>query len=176
MIGATIAATSVLGLWALDAVHTAMNYKLSDWIFFPIFFGVVIIYPVSCMVVFYERVARLRVAICFALGFGLGWYMTMEVTQAIEFGIWKGFRLAERTPVKLLLRQVERVFVEVGISLAAGLIVWSLCRFFRGRVLVRDGTLCEECGYNLTGNVSGICPECGTKLSKAVQGEGAPNG
>jgi hypothetical protein len=23
---------------------------------------------------------------------------------------------------------------------------------------------CRECGYNLTGNVSGICPECGTPL------------
>ena len=22
--------------------------------------------------------------------------------------------------------------------------------------------LCPNCGYNLTGNVSGICPECGT--------------
>jgi hypothetical protein len=21
---------------------------------------------------------------------------------------------------------------------------------------------CQECGYNLTGNASGICPECGT--------------
>ena len=21
--------------------------------------------------------------------------------------------------------------------------------------------LCKECGYNLTGNTSGICPECG---------------
>lgn len=24
--------------------------------------------------------------------------------------------------------------------------------------------LCEKCGYNLTGNISGICPECGTKV------------
>jgi len=23
---------------------------------------------------------------------------------------------------------------------------------------------CAQCGYNLTGNVSGICPECGTKI------------
>jgi hypothetical protein len=22
---------------------------------------------------------------------------------------------------------------------------------------------CDKCGYNLTGNVSGFCPECGTK-------------
>jgi len=24
--------------------------------------------------------------------------------------------------------------------------------------------LCVECGYNLTGNVSGICPECGERI------------
>jgi hypothetical protein len=24
---------------------------------------------------------------------------------------------------------------------------------------------CQKCGYNLTGNVSGICPECGQKLN-----------
>ena len=24
--------------------------------------------------------------------------------------------------------------------------------------------LCRHCGYNLTGNVSGICPECGTPM------------
>ena len=23
---------------------------------------------------------------------------------------------------------------------------------------------CRKCGYNLTGNVSGICPECGTPI------------
>src|SRR5262245_38932526 len=23
---------------------------------------------------------------------------------------------------------------------------------------------CHECTYNLTGNVSGVCPECGTKI------------
>ncbi len=26
---------------------------------------------------------------------------------------------------------------------------------------------CGQCGYDLTGNVSGVCPECGTKLNKS---------
>jgi hypothetical protein len=25
---------------------------------------------------------------------------------------------------------------------------------------------CSACGYNLTGNVSGVCPECGTKIAR----------
>ena len=28
----------------------------------------------------------------------------------------------------------------------------------------RPTNLCAECGYNLTGNVSGRCPECGTSI------------
>jgi len=56
-------------------------------------------------------------------------------------------------------------------------VVWTIAQFLllvlrisnrvaaivkRGR-RVRRG-LCGACGYNLTGNVSGICPECGTMI------------
>jgi hypothetical protein len=27
---------------------------------------------------------------------------------------------------------------------------------------------CRRCGYNLTGNVSGRCPECGTRLTECT--------
>ena len=30
---------------------------------------------------------------------------------------------------------------------------------------------CQECDYDLTGNVSGVCPECGTKIELGVEGE-----
>ena len=25
---------------------------------------------------------------------------------------------------------------------------------------------CQKCGYDLTGNVSGVCPECGTEVAR----------
>ena len=28
---------------------------------------------------------------------------------------------------------------------------------------------CQQCGYNLTGNVSGRCPECGTAVGPNAQ-------
>jgi hypothetical protein len=28
-----------------------------------------------------------------------------------------------------------------------------------------DGRFCATCGYNLTGNLSGVCPECGTPVT-----------
>ncbi len=39
-----------------------------------------------------------------------------------------------------------------------------LCRRIRGR-LSSDPSLCSQCGYNLTGNQSGTCPECGTTIA-----------
>jgi hypothetical protein len=45
-------------------------------------------------------------------------------------------------------------------------IVWSLNRratFLLREHLVRIGqAICVPCGYDLTGNVSGVCPECGS--------------
>jgi hypothetical protein len=38
-------------------------------------------------------------------------------------------------------------------------------RIRRRRAAVRSGR-CRACGYNLFGNVSGICPECGTPVRK----------
>jgi len=36
----------------------------------------------------------------------------------------------------------------------------------RWRAAVSDGRTCSECGYDLTGNVSGTCPECGQPVSQ----------
>lgn len=33
---------------------------------------------------------------------------------------------------------------------------------------------CRKCSYNLTGNISGLCPECGTPVSQAKSGAVAP--
>ena len=42
--------------------------------------------------------------------------------------------------------------------------VWALLYVYFVNELVdrRHGPHCRECGYNLTGNISGRCPECGT--------------
>ena len=42
--------------------------------------------------------------------------------------------------------------------------IW-LWRYRRDRRMPTDGMPhCATCDYNLTGNVSGICPECGTPI------------
>jgi hypothetical protein len=36
------------------------------------------------------------------------------------------------------------------------------------RRLKREPGHCQSCGYNLTGNTSGVCPECGTPVAKKL--------
>ena len=35
-----------------------------------------------------------------------------------------------------------------------------------------DGTSCPKCEYDLTGNISGICPECGLSLPETPEATG----
>jgi len=53
-------------------------------------------------------------------------------------------------------------------------IVGVLCGFawWRCAVSKRQGPgICGKCQYDLTGNVSGVCPECGTPVPKASAGK-----
>lgn len=63
------------------------------------------------------------------------------------------------------------------------LLTWTVCcpmglLFVRRRHRCRVGH-CVKCGYNLTGNISGVCPECGTEIPGTVlfeSGDGPPQG
>ena len=44
-------------------------------------------------------------------------------------------------------------------------------RWRRWTVRPLNSMLCESCGYNLTGNESGVCPECGTSTGVAPLGD-----
>jgi hypothetical protein len=45
-------------------------------------------------------------------------------------------------------------------DLRAWIPIWRAKRFRREA----EGPCCTKCGYNLTGNASGVCPECGTRV------------
>ena len=54
------------------------------------------------------------------------------------------------------------IFIGVIFAMAGVGAVLESGRQRRGYPLVP--TLCPKCRYDLTGNVSGVCPECGTKI------------
>ncbi|MEM6258951.1 MAG: hypothetical protein AAGI37_11620 [Planctomycetota bacterium] len=41
-----------------------------------------------------------------------------------------------------------------------GVLIWTRSAINRKR----DPRMCKQCGYNLTGNTSGLCPECGAEV------------
>lgn len=56
--------------------------------------------------------------------------------------------------------------IDYGLLMAAVFGAYFVSRWLYLRVrwqqVSYDGSWCLSCGYNLTGNVSGRCPECGT--------------
>ena len=62
---------------------------------------------------------------------------------------------------------VPRAALPVAAGLfAAQMLVWSVLRASYGRPVLHDGTLCLQCAYDLTANVSGRCPECGGAVTR----------
>jgi hypothetical protein len=55
------------------------------------------------------------------------------------------------------------------LALVSALLPASACfKWIRGRARVRAGG-CRTCGYSLTGNTSGVCPECATPTIAGVK-------
>jgi len=80
---------------------------------------------------------------------GFGWYARRIIHEGVT---WKHVQL--ESP---------------GWALVAALIAYPTIAFIRGplrRWRRRRKGRCLKCGYNLTGNVSGVCPECGTEVRR----------
>lgn len=61
------------------------------------------------------------------------------------------------------------IVVPLWLPFVVGAVVW-ITLALRGR-RVRPPLECKHCSYNLTGNVSGICPECGTPIKPLENGQ-----
>jgi hypothetical protein len=56
----------------------------------------------------------------------------------------------------------------VGMIFVAGVVLSVVLTAARRRLSrERPIGLCRRCGYNLTGNLSGVCPECGTPVKRS---------
>lgn len=94
-------------------------------------------------------------------------FVALRSFAGFQWGDHVGTPLAANVPVAPF-----RLYRVIGVPCwalsAAGLILPVVRRARRRRL--RRGlarALCRSCGYDLTGNVSGVCPECGTKVEVA---------
>jgi len=81
-------------------------------------------------------------------------YMAACVIGELGYGYWVGQFAGKVLPVVLPLGIILFLYYE---------------QFIRARRL--RSSQCVRCGYDLTGNVSGTCPECGTGISDNQSGE-----
>ncbi|MGQ9649774.1 MAG: hypothetical protein ACUVXJ_06675 [Phycisphaerae bacterium] len=80
-------------------------------------------------------------------------YLALTV---IDFAL--NFFLFFSDPATMSFRIVRRLA-----ELATPLVIFGLLNRWYAPVRIPPGH-CQKCGYNLTGNVSGVCPECGEKI------------
>ncbi len=78
----------------------------------------------------------------------------------LESGRWIDY--VHHGPVALLICAMNVISVAVALPLPVALL--AIRRFPR----MREGH-CVQCGYSLIGNTSGVCPECGTPLSRDAE-------
>jgi hypothetical protein len=93
--------------------------------------------------------------------FGVGRFRAPPGDMKSGVGSFASYKSSvDRGMLRVYLRVVPLAWVMVA---AAILPVWDVVRRMRR---TRAGR-CAVCHYDLTGNTSGICPECGTAVGKA---------
>lgn len=110
------------------------------------------------------------------------WIRSKCVTR---IDIWE-LSPTRRVCVEGALIEIERIFPDREPSeqyeytvIPYGLIGWAAAilpaaraddwlRRRGGRLLRHRARRCTRCGYNLTANVSGVCPECGTVIAEGA--------
>ncbi|MFQ5805659.1 MAG: hypothetical protein ACE5I3_04330 [Phycisphaerae bacterium] len=112
------------------------------------------------------------------LGFLGGRYRSWSVTLGGVIAMSLGTHFGEYvydvlygvTPGSSLLPN-QKEASEVLMYLGIGIVAAAVAHFVTARVTSRRFPLgyCQNCGYDLTGNVSGRCPECGREIN-AKQG------
>ena len=75
--------------------------------------------------------------------------------------LWPEYETINLPPPRPTVHWVEVPLMLLGMCCAT---VHVLLRRFVEPV---DPKMCQACGYSLTGNTSGICPECGTAIERS---------
>ena len=91
--------------------------------------------------------------------FGTGLYIEDRETHDFPSDLTTGFPRREQDG------PLDFYIIPLWLPLVV-LLALTATLFYLDRRRVPPGH-CRNCGYNLTGNVSGICPECGTKVKNA---------
>ena len=76
--------------------------------------------------------------------------------------------LPDNTQATYVVMGILGTLLYLGFGLLLGKTIVAVRRLMRRR---RRIGMCLSCGYDLTGNVSGTCSECGTRIQEGVTNE-----
>ena len=120
--------------------------------------GLIFGLPAAIVIRYHPKLRRWWHGFAFGAAYGLMGTVVMvvliEVDEYLSFG--------GRSSIPGLLNRTARLGLVS--SVIAGVLivcVWFASRGSRGKLLVTDNTFCPSCGYNLVGNTTYICSECG---------------
>jgi hypothetical protein len=131
-------------------------------------------YSLVLMLLFY-LVGKIRHMRPPALPAGFAWLIWIMAPQVIAavfhrqlYASWQDGGDAEPIPRPIFdaLRWAWWLFILAYV----GCVLWSFTwgeggrRWMHAQRAALGVCCCEQCGYNLTGNVTGVCPECGTPV------------
>ncbi len=97
---------------------------------------------------------------------GRGW-AEGALGAIVGLSVWSGWWLEDALEVSLYQDYWHPVEIVVGIVIVVPLFRRRRIALSLRRMLIERGEfICLQCGYNLTGNVTGSCSECGVGLNK----------
>jgi len=105
--------------------------------------------------------------------FPWGWTAVRSEEVTWEFGDEGYLSARDRELGLVALFDFHWVAANSAIGGGIGLLVWASCSVVVWTIRRRDPRRraghCRSCGYDLTGNESGVCPECGTSIALQIQ-------
>lgn len=117
------------------------------------------------------RGGGLSTAAMWAVVFGAAFFLLAELAFDWSPGV-PSYRREFQEPDALRRRRFLGGLVIFAATLIAYALTAGMIRRFERRL--RDAGRCMGCGYDLTGNVSGRCPECGRATSPGIDSGPAP--
>jgi DNA-directed RNA polymerase subunit RPC12/RpoP len=114
--------------------------------------------PAAIVIRHHPKLRRWWHGFAFGVAYGLMGTMVTVLWFEVDFYLSVG----GRTSIPGLLNMTARIGLVVSVVTGVLIVcVWSASRGSRGKLLITDKTYCPSCGYNLVGNTTYICSECG---------------
>ena len=159
---------------------TSAKWKSLEWIAFPIWMPFLLIaiptvylwyrnrrYTRAAAFRWIDRIRpkrRKRMTVLKVIGFSLVHAVAAVVGSFLLWSVFEFFFPSRHSAIEAFF-QGTFYFLFLPAPLWGIFWVWAYVRVSNRLLLARQGHYCLECGYNLTGNVSGRCSECGAEVN-----------